>query len=138
MRRRAKDATVFPYVKKDSPDAAPPPRRWHGAVRRRYRGVLRGINADTLPLTLRRKCSTMQRRWDVAVPPPHRGVAWGGYKFVLISVALPPLENGRRPFSRTSTFRCVARLLWERAQHESPRFYRSPEKPLFMRTFGTL
>ena len=32
----------------------------------------------------------------------------------------------------------VARLLWERAQGETPRFYRSPEKPLTVRTFGVL
>ena len=32
----------------------------------------------------------------------------------------------------------VGRLLWERAQHEMPRFYGSPEKPLTARTFEVL
>lgn len=32
----------------------------------------------------------------------------------------------------------VVRLLWERAQQLQPKFYRSPEKPLTVRTFGTL
>ena len=32
----------------------------------------------------------------------------------------------------------VARLLWERAQQLKPRFCKSPEKPLTVRTFGCL
>ena len=32
----------------------------------------------------------------------------------------------------------VCRVIWERVEHELPRFYGSPEKPLLMRTFGTL
>ena len=40
--------------------------------------------------------------------------------------------------SKATMLQQEARLLWERVGQLKPRFCRSPEKPLFMRTFGVL